>query len=462
MTDLEYERFLATKVVTVQPSGFEPGELSPHLFLFQAHIVRWALRLGRAAVFADTGLGKTVMEVEWAVRVAEKTDGQVLILAPLAVAQQTVREAARFGFDVRYVREQSEVGSSPVVITNYDRLAKFDLTRFAGVVLDESSILKSFMGKVKRALIEQCANVPYRLACTATPAPNDHMEIGNHAEFLGVMPAHEMLTRWFITDLSAFGTYRLKGHAVVPFWDWVASWAVCCSLPSDIGFSDFGYVLPELVTKQHVVDVDLSEAAGEQLFRTPDMSATSVHREKRLTAADRAAKVASIVSSEPDEQWIIWCDTDYEADALKEALPGATEVRGSHSSEVKERAALDFADGKVRVLISKSAIFGLGLNWQHCARVAFVGADFSYEKFYQAVRRCWRFGQQRPVHVHVVMAATEASVWSVLTRKKSGHDEMRTQMSAAMKRARSKSSPTARYAPTVEMRIPNWLQTEGV
>ena len=456
----DYETFLASKAVHPEPSGFEPTlGRAPHLFAFQVHVVDWALRRGRAAVFADCGLGKTAIQLEWARHVVDRS-GPVLILAPLAVAPQTVREGARWGVVVRYALDQEDAGAAPIVITNYERLDRFDLTRFCGVVLDESSILKSFMGKTKRELVERCAAIPYRLACTATPAPNDHMELGNHAEFLGVMSSHEMLARWFLNDTKSFGTYRLKGHAVESFWDWVGSWAMCCATPSDLGYSDDGYALPPLEIETHIVDVDLEteDLRPGELFRLPDLNATGLHREKRRTVEDRAARVSEIVAAEPRETWLIWCDTNYEADALRRVLPSSVEVRGSQSRDRKERAALDFVDGKTPVLISKPKLFGFGLNFQHCARVAFIGTSYSYESFYQAVRRTWRFGQPRPVHVHVVVARTEYSVWSTLMAKREGHDAMRCAMSDAVRRAAARTSALAPYQPTRDLRVPAWLR----
>lgn len=453
---MSYSDFLATKRVQAPATPVPHGSIAEHLFPFQRAIVEWALERGRAAIFADCGLGKTAMQLEW----ARHIPGRVLILAPLAVSAQTIAEGLRFGVGVQYALDQTDAGDAKIVITNYERFDKFDMTVFDGVVLDESSILKSFMGKTKRALVERCSSVRYRLCCTATPAPNDHLELGNHAEFLGVMTSHEMIARWFLPDTAAFGVYRLKGHGIVPFWDWVASWAVCCATPSDMGYSDVGYVLPELTLTPHVVDVDLLDERGDLLFRIPEMSATSVHAEKRRSVEARAAKVAEVVRAEPGRQWLVWCDTDYEADALVAALPDtALEVRGSHKPAAKEKAALGFARGDVPILISKPAIFGWGMNFQRCARQAFVGATFSYELFYQAVRRSWRFGQQNPVHVHVAMATTEAAVWAVLAQKRGGHDEMRSQMSAAMRRARATASPMSRYAPTKTMEIPAWLRT---
>jgi hypothetical protein len=455
----DYEAFLRSKAAAAPAVPVPHGELAGHLFPFQRDIVEWALARGRAAIFADCGLGKTAMQLEWCRHVVA-AGGRALIFAPLAVTQQTVREGARFGVDVRYALDQDSDGGAPITVTNYERLERFDMARYSGVVIDESSILKSFMGKTKRALIERCARVPYRLACTATPAPNDHLELGNHADFLGVLSSHEMIARWFINDTSTFGTYRLKGHAVVPFWDWVGSWAMCVGKPSDIGHLDADYELPALELHSHLLDVDLLSDRGDALFRMPEMSATSIHREKRRTVAERARRIAELVEDESDEQWLVWCETDYEADALLRAMPDAVDVRGSHPLERKERAAVDFAEGRVRTLISKPSIFGWGLNFQNCARVAFVGATFSYESFYQAVRRCWRFGQRRPVDAHVVMATTESSVWSVLTAKRDGHDEMRAQMSASMRRAQAKAARVEKYGADRPMVLPAWLQSE--
>lgn len=457
---MSYEDFLAGKLALAPPEGISGEvEVNEALFPFQREIVRWALRRGRCAVFAACGLGKTLVSLEWAKHVMAHAGGRVLILAPLAVAQQTVREAERFKYAAAYARNEDESGDGTVV-TNYERLDGFDLGAYSGVVLDESSILKSFMGSRKRALIEACRETPFRLCCSATPAPNDHVELGNHAEFLGVMESHKMLSRWFINDTSTFGTYRLKGHAIVPFWDWVASWAVCIDKPSEMGYSDEGFTLPPLELHQHILDVDVIEGRMDTLFRMPDLSATSIHREKRRTAADRAAKVAELVAAEPSEQWLIWCETDYEAKELRAVIPEAFEVRGPQSLAVKVQAAFDFLDGTTRVLLSKARIFGWGMNFQNCARVAFVGATFSYESFYQAVRRCWRFGQKRPVDVHVVMAQTERSIWGTLTQKRDGHDTMRKEMSAAMMRARAKEAAQNSYLPNVEMVIPSWLKSE--
>ena len=461
-----YQELLARKRVMFEPRGLKrvPG-LSPALREHQLHSTKFALKAGCGALFLDTGLGKTLCALEWGRVLVEKLNKPVLMLAPLAVGPQHRREAEKFGIEAHYVREPQQITHPSIWITNYERLEKFAEFEWGGVILDESSILKSFTGKTTRALIETFAATPYRLACTATPAPNDHMELGQHSEFLGAMDSNEMLARWFISDQKNMGRYRLKRPAVGPFWDWVASWARCISLPSDIGLSDDGFVLPELLLKQQVVRADTSIDAGEErkggqlrMFRIPEMSATSIHREKRLTVTARADAIAKTVASEPGEPWVIWCDTDYEADALAERIPEAVEVRGSMSAEKKEERLVGFTEGDVRILITKPSIAGYGLNWQHCARQAFVGLSFSYESFYQAVRRSHRFGQLRSVHVHVAMADTEKVIWDVINRKSGDHESMKRQMRSAMARAVAKHKVFEDYRPTRRVKVPAWLE----
>lgn len=452
-----YYESVAKKRVSFEARGFEPPKLHPALKPHQSHCVDFAVRAGCSALFLDTGLGKTLCALDWARAIIERTNKPVLMLAPLAVAAQHAREAERFDLDAKAIREPEEVTTARTYITNYDRLQKFDADQFAGIVLDESSILKAFTGITTRRLIQTFAQTPYRLACTATPAPNDHTELGQHADFLGVMESPEMLSRWFLADQAQMGRYRLKRSAVRPFWDWVASWGRCIAKPSDIGLSDDGYILPPLNMQRHIVEADRSVDTGEFLFRIPDMSATSIHKEKRLTKEARADVIAGLVANEPNEPWVIWCDTDYEADCLAARIPDACEVRGSMSAEQKEDRLVAFSSGQERVMITKPSIAGHGLNWQHCARMGFVGLSFSYESYYQAVRRCWRFGQLRPVDVHVAMADTERAIWDVITRKTDDHGSMKTEMTAAMKRASRKSGVLQDYAPTEKMRLPEWL-----
>lgn len=458
---MRYEEFIDSKRVRVEAVGFEAGPLVAPLFPFQARNVRWATMLGRCALFLDTGLGKTAQQLEWAHQVCAHTGGRVIILAPLAVGKQTAREAEKFGIrGARYALDQKDSDGARIVITNYERLGQFDAAEFAGVVLDESGILKSYSGVMRNQLQRTFESTPYKLSCSATPSPNDHLELGTQAEFLGVMSSHQMIARWFITDQSSFGTYRLKGHAVEDFWDWVSSWAVMAGKPSDLGaFDDSGYVLPDLVTHQHIVESPDAPAKPGQLFRSVEMNATSVHAERRLTAAIRAEKLSDLVRAEPDEQWLIWCETDYEADAIVAALSGVNglaEVRGSDSQESKERHLLGFATGDVRVLVTKPKIAGFGMNWQNCARVAFACATFSFESYYQAIRRSWRFGQTRPVNVHVIMADTERPVWAVLDRKRSEFETMQRAMMNAACRNRQAVAKPGTYAPSQKMNLPLW------
>lgn len=457
----DYTKFLATKTLAVLPTGLrETPELPSMLFRFQHDVTAWALEQGRASLFLECGMGKTGCQLAWADAVARHTGKPVLILAPLAVSYQTRAEGEKFGVDVVVAREREDIRPG-VNVTNYERLSRFDASELGGVVLDESSILKSYMGATKRALLSTFADLPFRLCCTATPAPNDHLELGNHSEFLGALSSHEMIARWFLPDTSSFGTYELKGHAVVPFWDWVASWARAAGSPADLGFEQGGFDLPTLDIVQEVVDVDVTtDRADGHLFRIPDMSATGVHQEKRRTAAARAQRVADLVAAEPDEQWLIWTDTDYEAVELMARVADAVEVRGGDSDERKEDRLLGFAAGKYRVLVTKPKLAGFGMNWQNCARVAFVGPSFSYEQFYQAVRRVWRFGQTRSVRAHVVLAATEKHIWDVVSRKADGHDEMKVQMFAAMRRAQAKAEKRrADYRPRHDAQLPAWLKT---
>ena len=363
---MNYHEFLRAKEVRILPSGFTVAEnsLSTAAFDWQRHVVAWSLRRGKAAFFEDCGLGKTLQQLMWAEQVSAYTDKPVLIITPLAVAPQTKLEGLKFGIAVNICETQADVGRG-INITNYEKLDKFSANSFSGVVLDESSILKSYMGKTKRMIVDKFADTPYRLACTATPAPNDLMELLNHAEFLGIMKSSEALAMWFIADQSESGKYRLKGHAERDFWQWVSSWAVCISKPSDIGYSDEGYDLPPLYETDEVVGNSDSITAFADIARQLDMSATGYHKERRNTLKARCAKAAEIVTSDAD-QHVIWCGMNDEADELKRLLPDAVEIRGSDKALKKEQAAVDFVNGDIRVLISKPTIFGYGLNFQNC------------------------------------------------------------------------------------------------
>ena len=400
--------------------------LSPLLFPFQREIVEWALARDRSAIFADTGLGKALMQLEWARVTHERTGGKVLVLAPLAVAAQTEREALKFGVTgVRAVRQPSD---DPIQITNYDRFHLFRDQEWAAVVLDESSILKSVDSMTRDTLTKWAKQIQYRLCCTATPAPNDHTELGNHAEFLGEMTRSQMLGEFFVHDEQNVSVqhWRLKGHATEAFWCWVAEWAIAVRRPSDLGYPDDGYILPPI----KLIHAWLGDArvSDDRLFAV-EARTLDERREARLSSTgDRVAACAAAVALEPDEPWIIWCDYNREADALLRAIPGAVEVRGPDTPESKEQALLDFASGKSRILISKPSICGFGLNWQHCNRVAFVGLSDSYEQWYQAIRRCWRFGQLRPVEVFVFASEGERVVIENVQRKATEAEHMMEQI----------------------------------
>jgi superfamily II DNA or RNA helicase len=453
--DARYASFLAGKQPRAIASGLADVPILHHaLFPHQRDAVSFGLRQGRWGLFFDTGLGKTLCELEWAKHAAAATNGRALILAPLAVAGQIAREGQAFGYAAHVIRDQAEARDG-INICNYDRLDRLDPDAFGAVALDESSILKSFTGKTTLALIRAFGSHRFRMAATATPAPNDHMELGNHAEFLGLMSGTEMLSRWFINDTStASKQWRLKRHAQDAFWDWVASWARMAETPADLGHDASAYILPPLRVHRHRAAGDVRAPVGA-LFAT-ELSATTLHDVKRQTADARAEAAASLVP--PGEPCVIWCDTDYEADALLAAVPGAAEVRGSHTAERKEDTLAAFADGRARVLITKPSVAGFGMNWQHCAVMIFVGRSFSYEAWYQAVRRCWRFGQKRPVDCHLIVAEGEDQIGRVIARKSEDHDAMKRAMRAAMKRASSQEAiRRVTYQPTHQGRMPSWL-----
>lgn len=454
----EYQAFLAQKAVAVQPRGLDTiPALSETLFPFQRTCVEFLLRAGSGGLFLDTGLGKTLCELEWCRHAAEATNGRAMVLTPLAVAWQIKREADRFGYQAQVIRDETEVRDG-INICNYDRLDRIDPQAFGAVALDESSILKHFGGKTSTSLIQAFAGHRFKICATATPAPNDHMEIGQHCEFLSVMPQTEMLMRWFTHDSGDTAVWRLKKHGESAFWDWMASWAIVAEKPSDLGDKDDGFILPKMNVTRHRVRGD-NPVIGEGLFAEATMSATTMHHVKRQTAEIRAEKAAELALSN-HQPWVIWVDTDYEADAVKACLPNAysAEVRGSMPAELKEERLRGFADGEIKILVTKPSVAGFGLNWQHCAHVAFVGRSFSYEAWYQAVRRCWRFGQRREVNVHLIVAEGEDTIGRVIDRKADDHSRMKNQMVAATRRAvNSAALKRVAYDPQHEGRLPAWL-----
>lgn len=455
-----YEEWVATKTQVKRFESIPFESLSPHLFPHQIDLVRWALKRGRAAIFADTGLGKTAMQVEWA-RIVSMM-GRVMILAPLAVAAQTVREAARFGVEVRYMREDD--GVSPIIIANYEMLPHFDPSRFVGIILDESSILKSFEGATRNAIIGAFSDTPYRLACTATPAPNDFTELGNHSEFLGVLSKVEMQAEFFAHDGGKTQDWRIKGHAVDAFWRWVCSWGAVVKRPSDLGHDDGGFALPPLRMHEHVVKVRHEEAwqAGF-LFAQAALTLSDQRATKRATIASRVEVAADLAKG--SDPCLIWCELNDESADVTKLIPGAVEVKGSHTPEEKTDRLLGFAEGRYRVLVTKPSIAGFGMNWQHCNRMIFLDASHSYEQIYQAIRRCWRFGQARPVDVHVIRAETADAVIANFRRKEADAERMSREMVGRMADTlRAEISSANRqwndYSPQILMTVPAWVREE--
>lgn len=460
MSAVSYQQFIASKTPKALARGLSRvPKISSHLFPFQQHCVEYLLTIGPGGLFLDTGLGKTMVQLEYAEHARQATNGRALILTPLAVAKQIEREARKFGYAARVIRDQSDAREG-INICNYDRLHLIEPQEFGVVTLDEASILKSFTGKTSRALIESFSDQRFKMPATATPAPNDHMELGQYAEFCGVMQSNEMLSRFFINDTAqASQSWRLKRHGVEAFWDWVASWCRLAQMPSDLGGDDTGFILPPIRVHRHRAAESAPSMTGG-LFGDEVVSATNLHQIKRGTAEKRAGMAADLAMADA-EPWVLWCDTDYEADAILAALgdaPGVVEVRGSMPAERKETALEAFADGSARIMVTKPSVAGFGLNWQHCASTAFVGRSFSYEGWYQAVRRFWRFGQQREVQVHLIVAEGEDSIARVIDRKANDHASMKTAMRAAMQRNTGKESATkVAYNPTHRGRLPTWI-----
>ena len=418
-----YAEFLERKSQLDSGDGFAPLWMPDFLFDFQRHLVEWSLRKGRAAIFADCGLGKTPMQLVWAENVARKTGGRVLILTPLAVSSQTLREAAKFGIDVKRSQDGTHTGN--LVITNYERLHYFDPKDFTGCVCDESSILKNFAGTTKAAVTEFCRLLPYRLLCTATAAPNDFDELGTSSEALGYLGYQDMLSRFFKQETKkdhlGWGRtkYRFRGHAEQPFWRWVCSWARVCRRPSDLGFSDDQFLLPEL--REHEYITKTSKLREGMLLPLPAITMQEEREERRLTLEDRCQAVADMVP--PDEPVVVWCHLNSEGDLLERLIPDALQVSGSMPDEKKEERLLAFQDGTLRAVIVKPKIGCFGLNWQHCHTVLMFPSH-SWEQYYQAVRRCWRFGQREPVDVHIVTTEGEHRVLANLQRKARQADQM--------------------------------------
>lgn len=462
MSLVEYQEFLDSKQVLAPTVGFDVprGSLNSNLFEWQGRVVQWGLEKGKAALFQSTGTGKTIEEGSWGEQVVTKSGGDVLLAAPLCVGAQSHREFTRFGIESTICRSQDDVRPG-INITNYDMIQHFTPSKFKGVILDESSILKNRQGKTAINLIERFRDTPYKLCASATPAPNDHAELGSHAEFLDILTKAQMLSMYFEHDGGNTAKWELKGHARKPFWKFMASFAVSLNLPSDIGGDDTGFILEPLNLQEHIVKVDQSIATEGCLFRAPDMSSAGLHKEMRLTAEDRARKVVELVKADPDNQWLIWTNTDHDADVITKLMPEILEVRGSHPRWKKEAAIEGFQDGNIQYLLSKPSIFGAGLNLQCCHNCVFYGLSYSFEAVWQAIRRCWRFGQKHRVNAHMVIAETEGRVLETQKRKQRQFEELQLGMVAAMREEQLQLKRTAtRYDHNIPMTVPDWMISE--
>ena len=422
---MKYEEFLKSKIKSIQDAGFEIDKesLNKHLFPFQRFIVHKALKAGRYAIFADCGLGKTLMQLEWANQVARNTSKPVLILAPLAVSGQTIQEGAKFGIEIQKLGK--DYSSQGIYITNYEQIENIECTEFSGVVLDESSILKNYEGKTKELIIDRFSKTPYKLACTATPSPNDPMEIGNHSEFINVMGRNEMLSMYFVHDGGNTSKWRLKGHAESEFYKWVSSWSIMLSNPNDIGYNMIGYNLPPLNLCERTIETD--KRNNGQLFNDTAISATNFNAELRITKIQRMDEVASIVNNS-EENFIIWIKQNEEGELLRSLIPDAVEVKGNDNPELKESRLLGFARGEFRVLVTKTKIAQFGLNYQNCRNQIFASLDFSFEGLYQAIRRSYRFGQKNEVNIYIITTDTMLNVVESINRKQKQFEQMQQQM----------------------------------
>lgn len=453
---MTYKDFIESKSIAVQATGItvDKQALNPMLFEFQKDIVKWALAKGKAAIFADCGDGKTAMQLEWAEQIRTKTGGKVIIIAPLAVSQQTEREGRKFNIKVNICEKQEDVTGDAINITNYEKLQKFNPNEFIAVVLDESSIIKSYSGKIRNQIIEMFFHTPYKLACTATPAPNDYMELGNHSEFLGVMTRAEMLAMYFVHDGGQTSKWRLKGHAKSLFWKWLASWCVVLDDPKKLGYEIDGYDLPKL--NVHEVVVDSSVALNETL------SLNERRQARRDSLELRCQKAAEIINNS-NENWLVWCDLNDEANLANKLIKDSVNVQGSDSDTFKAKNMLDFASGDLKCLITKPKIAGYGMNWQICHNVIFLGLSDSFEAYYQAVRRCWRFGQTHDVDVYIIISYCEGAVLDNIQRKQDEAEKMKANLidltkDITKRELTATSRITSEYQPSITMILPKWSE----
>ena len=446
---VEYKDYINSKLKNRTDYGFDVDRVSDVLYPFQRDITKWSLKNGKSAVFADCGLGKTIIQIEWSKKVIDKTGGKVLIIAPLAVSHQTKKEGLLLKENITICQDQKDI-TNRINITNYEKIHKFDLSVFEAIVIDESGILKSYSGKFRNDIIDRTRNINYKLACTATPAPNDFMELGNHAEFLNVMSRSEMLAMFFTHDSGDTSKWRIKKHAQDRFWRWVSSWAIMIKKPSDLGYDDNSFTLPKLNIKTHIINC--SKPLPGMLFSFSAQTLDERRKARKNSIKERVDMVKSLVS---EGQNLIWCDYNLESELAKKAIAGAVEVKGADSPEHKEKSLLGFSSGDIKTLVTKPKIAGWGMNWQSCSNVFFLGLSDSYEQFYQAVRRCWRYGQKKEVNVHVIISDSELSVLENIQRKEKDADRMSEMMVKHMFSKQEKNEYNIKNK--IEMEQPLWL-----
>jgi hypothetical protein len=462
-----YEEFLASKKMQSTESGFESKEANPKLFEWQTDIVKWALRKGKAAIFTDCGSGKTAMLLQWAKEVHDYTKKPILILSPLAVAQQTKREGEKFGIESKVCRTQADVVNG-INITNYEMMEHFAPEAFAGIVMDESAIIKHKDSKTRNYITQAFEQTPFKLCCTATPAPNDFVELGTHAQFLGVMKQTEMLATFFVHDGGSTKNWRLKGHAQDKFFEWVAGWACCMRKPQDLGYEQDGFDLPELRVHEIIVPTSTTETENGQMMLFAPTGETLMERRqaRRNSMMDRIAKAAEIANG-TNEQVLVWCDLNAESKGLTSAIDDAVEVEGSMSIDEKESKIIGFLEGKNRVLVSKASICGEGINAQNCCKEIFVGLSDSFQMYYQAVRRCWRFGQTKPVDVYIIISDAEGAVKANIERKQRDAERMTGELVKYTREflkndLRATKRDVDKYYAFEEMEVPKWLKSEAM
>lgn len=452
---MNYLDFIKSKSCQHKTKGFTPGQLPEILFPFQRDITKWSIKKGKSAVWAGCGLGKTLIQLSWADQIAKHTNKPVLILAPLAVSTQTQKEGTKADIDVSLKR------NGILRVTNYEQLHNIDPSIFSGIVLDESSILKNFSGKIKNSIVDAFCDTPYKLCCSATPSPNDFTEIGNHAEFLNICSRTEMLSTYFVHDSGETQKWRLKGHAEQEFFKWLSTWAVMIEKPSDIGYNDDGFILPPLNITQHVV-----KSPPDHGYLFPEMARTlNERRQARRDSMQERCELAASLSAGSTDPWLYWCDLNDESALLTELVENSVEVKGAHKNEVKESRMLGFSDGSIQKLTTKPKIAQFGMNWQHCNNMVFVGLSDSFEAYYQAVRRCWRFGQKKPVNVHIVISEKEGNVLANIKEKEAKAGQMLSQMVKCMSELskheiNNTSKQTIQYKPVEKMEVPSWLSSD--